>query len=132
MNYDASVLSAATPSTPEAYLDYFVADSPVDCHRDHLMVGSQQVKVLSMKEPPGQTFAHILGDLLAVPGEFIACLEWQRVGQDRMRRDIQSRRRHFFNKRVSLVNYVSPEAQRPRRCWSTSRRRPPSSSSATP
>ena len=28
-----------------------------------------------------------------------------------MRRDIQSRRRHFFNKRVSLVNYVSPEAK---------------------
>ncbi len=25
-----------------------------------------------------------------------------------MRRDIQSRRRHFFNQRVSLVNYVSP------------------------
>ena len=67
VNYDLPVLSAATPSTPEAYLDYFVADSPVDCHRDHLMVGSQQVKVLSMKEPPGQTFAHILGDLLAVP-----------------------------------------------------------------
>ena len=64
-----------------------------------------------MKEPPGQTFAHILGDLLAVPGEFIACLEWQRAGQDRMRRDIQSRRRHFFNKRVSLINYVSPEAK---------------------
>ena len=111
MNYDAPVLSAATPSTPEAYLDYFVADSPVDCHRDHLLVGSQQVKVLSMKEPPGQTFAHILGDLLAVPGEFIACLEWQRAGQDRMRREIQSRRRHFFNKRVSLINYVSPEAK---------------------
>jgi hypothetical protein len=110
VNYDLPVLSAATPSTPEAYLDYFVADSPVDCHRDHLMVGSQQVKVLSMKEPPGQTFAHILGDLLAVRGEFIACLEWQRAGQDRMRREIQSRRRHFFNKRVSLINYVSPEA----------------------
>ena len=72
------------------------------------MVGSQLVKVLSMKEPPGQTFAHILGDLLAVPGELIACFEWQRVGQDRMRREIQSRRRHFFNKRVSLVNYVTP------------------------
>ena len=111
VNYDLSVLSAATPSTPETYLDYFVADSPVDCHRDHLMVGAQQVKVLSMKEPPGQTFAHILGDLVAVPGEFIACLEWQRAGQDRMRREIQSRRRHFFNKRVSLINYVSPEAK---------------------
>ena len=111
MNYDLAVSSAVPPTTPETYLDYFIADSPVDCHRDHLMVGSRQVKVLSMKEPPGQTFAHILGDLLGVPGEFIACLEWQRAGQDRMRRDIQSRRRHFFNKRVSLINYVSPEAK---------------------
>jgi len=108
VNYDTSVLAATTVSAPDAYLDYFVADSPVDCHRDHLMVGSQLVKVLSMKEPPGQTFANILGDLLAVPGELIACLEWQRVGQERMRREIQSRRRHFFNKRVSLVNYVTP------------------------
>jgi type IV secretory pathway VirB4 component len=44
-----------------------------------------------------------------VPGEFVACLEWQRIPSDRMRRDIQTRRRHFFNKRVSLVNYVSPD-----------------------
>ncbi len=28
-----------------------------------------------------------------------------------MRRDLQTRRRHFFNKRVSLVNYVSPETR---------------------
>ncbi|HEX6314726.1 MAG TPA: hypothetical protein VFZ73_07700, partial [Gemmatimonadaceae bacterium] len=111
VNYDQAVLSAVPPSTPETYLDYFVADSPVECHRDHLMVGSRHVKVLSMKEPPAQTFAHILGDLLAVPGEFIACLEWQRAGQDRMRREIQTRRRHFFNKRVALINYVSPEAK---------------------
>ncbi|MET0165163.1 MAG: TraC family protein [Vicinamibacterales bacterium] len=111
VNYEPAVSSAVPPTTPATYLDYFIADSPVDCHRDHLMVGSRQVKVLSMKEPPGQTFAHILGDLLGVPGEFIACLEWQRAGQDRMRREIQSRRRHFFNKRVSLINYVSPEAK---------------------
>ena len=31
------------------------------------MVGAQQVKVLTMKEPPGQTFAHILGDLSQFP-----------------------------------------------------------------
>ena len=111
LNYDTSVLAAAVSDTPEVHLDYFVADSPVDCHRDHLLVGNQHVKVLSMKEPPTQTFAHALGDLVAVPGEFIACLEWQRVAQDRMRRDINSRRRHYFNKRVSLVNYVSPEAR---------------------
>jgi type IV secretion system protein VirB4 len=108
VNYDDSVLSVTTSAAPDVYLDYFVADSPVECHRDHLVVGSQVVKVLSMKEPPSQTFAHILGDVLAVPGELIACLEWQRVGQDRMRREIQSRRRHFFNKRVSMINYVTP------------------------
>ena len=28
-----------------------------------------------------------------------------------MRRDLQTRRRHFFNKRVSMANYVTPEAR---------------------
>jgi hypothetical protein len=28
-----------------------------------------------------------------------------------MRRELQTRRRHFFNKRVSIVNYVTPEAR---------------------
>jgi len=64
-----------------------------------------------MKEPPNATFAHLLEDLYTVPGEFIACLEWQRIPNDRMRRDLQTRRRHFFNKRVSLVNYVSPDTR---------------------
>jgi type IV secretion system protein VirB4 len=61
-----------------------------------------------MKEAPGQTHADALGDLFEIPGEFIACLEWQRIPSDRMRRDVQTRRRHFFNQRVSLVNYVTP------------------------
>jgi type IV secretion/conjugal transfer VirB4 family ATPase len=74
-------------------------------------VGHRQVKVLSMKEPPAQTFPLLLGDLYAIPGEFVACLEWQRIPNDRMRRDLQSRRRHFFNQRVSLVNYVSPDTR---------------------
>jgi type IV secretion system protein VirB4 len=69
------------------------------------------VKVLSMKEPPAQTFAQMLANVYTIPGELIACLEWQRVPADRMRRDIQTRRRHFFNKRVSIVNYISPETR---------------------
>jgi type IV secretion/conjugal transfer VirB4 family ATPase len=95
----------------DTHLDYFVADCSVDCHRSHLDVGDVRVKVLTMKEPPSQTFAHLLEDLYTVPGEFIACLEWQRIPNDRMRRDVQSRRRHFFNKRVSLVNYVTPDTR---------------------
>jgi type IV secretion/conjugal transfer VirB4 family ATPase len=110
VNYDPVVVDAATLSH-DVHLDYFIADSPIECHRDHLTVGRQAVKVLTMKEPPSQTFAHVMADLMAVPGEFIACLEWQRTASDRMRRDIQARRRHFFNKRVSLVNYVAPETR---------------------
>ncbi|MGE3959262.1 MAG: VirB4 family type IV secretion system protein [Vicinamibacterales bacterium] len=111
VNYDAEVIDATVANTPEIHVDYFIGDSAVECHRDHLLVGRQAVKVLTMKEPPSQTFAHLLGDLFSVPGEFIACLEWQRVPQDRMRRDIQTRRRHFFNQRVSLVNYITPDAK---------------------
>ena len=99
------------PLTYDTHLDYFVADSPVECHRDHLLVGRHAVKVLSMKEPPTRTFAHMLSDLLAIPGAFIACLEWQRSRPERVRRDIQARRRHYFNKRVSLINYVSSDTR---------------------
>jgi type IV secretion/conjugal transfer VirB4 family ATPase len=95
----------------DTHLDYFVADCAVECHRTHLDVDAARVKVLTMKEPPNTTFAHLLQDLYTVPGEFIACLEWQRITNDRMRRDLQTRRRHFFNKRVSLVNYVSPDTR---------------------
>lgn len=110
VNYDAATVRAGS-LTYDTHLDYFVADSGVECHRDRLVVGHQGVKVLSMKEPPSQTFAHVLGDLFALPGEFIGCLEWQRSPNDRSRRDIQSRRRHFFNKRVSLINYVSSDTR---------------------
>ena len=110
LNVDPDVADAAHLAY-DTHLDYFVADSPVECQRDHLVVGHRLVKVLSTKEPPSRTFAFLLRDLYTVPGEFIACLEWQRLPGDRVRRDLQSRRRHFFNKRVSLVNFVSSETR---------------------
>lgn len=110
VNYDVARASAAS-LLYDTHLDYFVADSPIECHRDHLRVGRHAVKALTMKEPPAQTFAHMLGDLLALPAQFVACLEWQRLPADAVRRDIQARRRHYFNKRVSLINYVSSETR---------------------
>jgi type IV secretion/conjugal transfer VirB4 family ATPase len=110
VNYDAATVAAAR-LTHDTHLDYFVADSAIECHRDHLTVGHRLVKVLSMKEPPSRTFAFLLQDLYEIPGDLIACLEWQRVSSDTMRRDLQTRRRHFFNKRVSLVNYVAPDTR---------------------
>jgi type IV secretion/conjugal transfer VirB4 family ATPase len=110
VNYDTATISAAR-LVYDTHLDYFVSDSTVDCHRDHLVIGHRVVKALSMKEPPSQTFAHLLGELYTIPGEFIACLEWQRMANDRMRRNVHARRRHFFNKRVALVNYIAPDSR---------------------
>lgn len=95
----------------DTHLDFYVADSTVECHRDHLDVDDYRVKVLTMKEPPAKTFAHILQDLYTVPSPFVACLEWQRIPNARMRRDLHARRRHFFNKKVSLVNYLSSQTK---------------------
>src|SRR5438477_209511 len=105
--------SPATPSNDggplryDTHVDYFMADSPVEWHRHSLKVGHATAKVLTMKEPPSRTFAHLLEDLYAIPGEFIACLEWRRIPSAQMRRDLHHRRRHFFNKRISIVNYMS-------------------------
>lgn len=108
LNLDPGVAEASSLRY-DTHLDYFVADSAIECHRDHLRVGTRSLKLLSMKEPPSQTYAHMLADLVQLPGEFVACAEWQRLPNDKVRRDIHSRRRHFFNKRVSLVNYVSAD-----------------------
>ena len=108
LNYAPHVASGASLKY-DTHLDYFIADSSVECHRDHLRIDDARVRVLSVKEPPSATFPQILEDLYTLPGEFIACLEWCRIPNDRMRRDLQVRRRHFFNKRVPIVNYVSPE-----------------------
>lgn len=93
------------------YLDFYVSDSAVECHRNHLDVDGVAVKALTMKEPPAKTFAHMLRDLCGIPGTFFACLEWQRLPAARIRREIHSRRRHFFNKKVSLVNYVQSQTK---------------------
>jgi type IV secretion system protein VirB4 len=109
VNYAPHKIDA--PLQYDTHLDFYVGDSAVDCHRDHLEVDDFHVKVLTMKEPPAKTFAHILQDLYTVPSPFIACMEWQRLSNAQMRRDLHARRRHFFNKKVSLVNYLSSQTK---------------------
>jgi type IV secretion system protein VirB4 len=95
----------------DTHLDFYLSDSALECHRDHLRVDDVGVKVLTMKEPPAKTFAHVLEGLYATPSALIACLEWQRIPNGTMRRDLHARRRHFFNRRVSLVNYLHSQTK---------------------
>jgi type IV secretion system protein VirB4 len=101
----------AAPLKYDGYLDYFVADSTLECHRSYLRVDDYYVKTLTMKEPPSGTYAHMLDGLHRIPQSFTACAEWQRLPVDKVRRDIRAKRRHHFNRRISLVNYISPETK---------------------
>jgi type IV secretion/conjugal transfer VirB4 family ATPase len=105
VNVEASVRDA-TAFVSDTDLDFFVGNSTIELERDHIRVGRRYVKALSMMDPPNHTFAYILKDLYTTPGEFIACLEWQRLPSEIARRNLRASQRHFFNKRASMRNYV--------------------------
>jgi type IV secretion system protein VirB4 len=97
----------------DAFLDYYVSDSALECHRGHLRLDDHYVRVLTLKEPPGQTFSAMLRALYDVPAEFLAVSEWRREGHGAMRRAIHSKRRHFHNARASVMNYMQSTTPAP-------------------
>ena len=97
----------------DAFLDYHVGDSALECHRTHLRLDDAYVRVVTLKEPPAQTFPHLFQALYEIPSNLILVNEWQRAGQGRVRKEIHARRRHFHNARVSLASYVTETATTP-------------------
>ena len=95
------------------HLDYFASDSALECYRDHLRIDDYFVQVLALKEPPGQTFAHILEALEQIPCNYIIANEWSRESNLAARKEINSKRRHFHNSKASLMNYVSDQPVNP-------------------
>jgi len=94
----------------DEHIDYFMADSLLECHRRHLQMGEYFIQVLTLKEPPGQTFPHLLRGLQEIGCNFLICSEWKREPNLTMLKTIHSRRRHFHNSKASLQNYLfNPE-----------------------
>ena len=106
LNYAPAKSEVGTLKHPNA-IGFQAADSALECYRDHLRLDDYYVQVLSLKEPPAQTFANILRDLQAVPSSVVIATDWQRQPNAQMRRLIQSKRRHFFNSKTSLVTHLS-------------------------
>jgi len=90
----------------DQFVDFQACDSELECHRDHLRLDDYYVQVLTLKEPPSQTFAHVLRNLNEIPCDFVAVSEWKREDTLTMRRRIQSMRRHFHNVKSSMLNYL--------------------------
>src|SRR3989449_5452587 len=97
----------------DQFIDYQVCDSALECHRDYLRLDDYYVKVLTLKEPPPYTRAHLFRGMEGLPGNFIMVTEWKREADETMRSLIASKRRHFHNSKASLLNYLSQEAPRP-------------------
>ncbi len=94
---------AGEPKTSQ-FLDYQVVNSNIEAERDHLRVGDDFVRILTMKEAIGETRPLALDALLKIPANFIAISEWAPLPQAAARKEVNKRRRHF---NISKTGFVS-------------------------
>ena len=91
----------------DTFLDYYLPESALECHREYLRVDDYYVKVLTLKEPSAQSFPLIFKRLLEVEANYYVVTEWKKEDSGKMRRIIQSKRRHFHNTKRSFTSQVS-------------------------
>ncbi len=91
----------------DTFLDYYLAESSIECHRGYLRVDGYYVKVLTLKEPSAQSFPLIFKRLLEVEANYYIVTEWKKEDSGKMRRVIQTKRRHFHNTKRSFASQVS-------------------------
>jgi type IV secretion/conjugal transfer VirB4 family ATPase len=95
----------------DTFLDYYLSESHVECHRGFLRVDDYYVRALTLKEPSAQSFPLIFKQLLEVEANYFICSEWQKQDPAKSRSFIHSRRRHFHNTKRSLASYVTTSEQ---------------------
>ncbi len=91
----------------DTFLDYYLCDSHLECHRGHLRLDDYYVKVLTLKEPSAQSFPLIFKSLLEVQANFNIVTEWKKEDSGKTRKAIQSKRRHFHNTKRSLMSHLN-------------------------
>ena len=91
----------------DTFLDYYLCESHLECHRGHLRLDDYYVKVLTLKEPSAQSFPLIFKSLLDVQANFHIITEWQKEDSGKTRKAIQSKRRHFHNTKRSLMSHLN-------------------------
>jgi type IV secretion system protein TrbE len=106
LNFDPDKLELARLKH-DTFLDYYLPESAVECHRGYLRVDDYYVKVLTLKEPSSQSFPLIFRRLLEVEANYYVATEWKKEDSGKMRRIIQTKRRHFHNTKRSFTSQVS-------------------------
>src|SRR5712692_5354040 len=91
----------------DTFLDYYLCESHLECHRGHLRLDDYYVKVLTLKEPSAQSFPLIFKRLLEVEANYFVVTEWKKEDSGKTRRAIQAKRRHFHNTKRSFFSQVN-------------------------
>lgn len=91
----------------DTFLDYYLCESHLECHRGHLRIDDYYVKVLTLKEPSAQSFPLIFKSLLEIQANFHIVTEWKKEDSGKTRKAIQSKRRHFHNTKRSLASHLN-------------------------
>ncbi len=98
----------------DSFVDFQACNSALECHRDHLRLDDFYVRVLTLKDPPVQTYAHMLRGLQEIACPCVLASEWKPQDNWRVRKFIQSKRRHFHNSKSSLLNYLNSSQTQPK------------------
>ncbi len=106
LNFDPQKIALARLKY-DTFLDYYLCESHLECHRGFLRLDDYYVKVLTLKEPSAQSFPLIFERLLEVQANFHVVTEWKKEDSGTMRRIIQAKRRHFHNTKHSFVSQVN-------------------------
>lgn len=102
VNYDEWRI-AGEPRHSQFLCDQIV-NSLLEPERDHLHMGGDYVRILTMKEAIGETRPLALDKLLKIPANFMAVSEWMPLPPAAARKEVNKRRRHF---NISKTGFVS-------------------------
>jgi len=97
----------SAPLKHDNFLDYYLCESHLECHRGYLRLDDFYIKVLTLKEPSANSYPLIFQKLLEVQANFFIVTEWRKERPDKTRAKIHSRRRHFHNTKRSLASYLN-------------------------
>ena len=92
------------PLCDTRHLDWQMCDSELEAHRGYLRLDDDYLRILTLKELPGETRPLILNGLLDIAANFHVVTEWHPVDNAKARKEIASRRRHHHNSKTSFVS----------------------------
>ena len=97
------------PLCHDQFVDYFVCDSGIECHRDHLRLDDYYVKVLTLKDLPAKTYANMLRSFQELPSQYVIVTEFAPVDNFEIRRLIKQKQRHAFNSKTSPLAHLNTQ-----------------------